>query len=515
MDKTLTALIIMDGFGINPAHDGNAIYQAGTPHLDELMKTYPHTQLGASGLNVGLPDGQMGNSEVGHLNIGAGRIVYQELTRITKDILDGDFFEKKPLINVMDKAAANGKAIHLMGLVSDGGVHSHNTHLYALLEMCKRHNVKNVYVHVFLDGRDVPPTSGLEFVKELSRKLGEIGVGKIATVMGRYWAMDRDNLWDRVEKAYNAMVLGEGLTADTAEKAVEQSYKLGEKGNDEFVLPTVILTDGKPTGSIQPEDGVIFFNFRPDRARQLTRTFIQPDFNGFERKNGYFHVNFVSMTQYDETFTGLDVVNLPASMNNTLGEYLSGLGKTQLRIAETQKYAHVTFFFNGGVEKPNAGEDRILVSSSKVATFDMSPEMSAFEVAGKAIEEINAKKYDVMILNFANCDMVGHTGMMEAAEEAVKAVDDCVWAVVRAILRNGGRAFVTADHGNADQMVDPVTGEPFTAHTTNPVPFIAIGQEMIGRKLREGGKLCDIAPTMLESMNLPIPDEMKGKSLLA
>ena len=514
MSKPMTALIIMDGFGINPAHVGNAIYQAGTPHLDELMKTYPHTQIGASGLNVGLPDGQMGNSEVGHLNIGAGRIVYQDLTRITKDIEDGDFFEKKPLTHVMDKAVANGKAIHLMGLVSDGGVHSHNTHLYALLEMCKRHNVQNVYVHAFLDGRDVPPTSGLGYIKDLESKIAEIGVGKIATVMGRYWAMDRDNLWDRVEKAYNAMVLGEGATAETAEMAVEQSYALGDKGNDEFVQPTVILRDGKPTATIQPEDGVIFFNFRPDRARQITRTFIQPDFTGFTRKKGYFHVNFVSMTQYDETFTGIDVVNPPASLDNTLGEYIAGLGKTQLRIAETQKYAHVTFFFNGGVEKPNEGEDRILVQSSKVATFDMSPEMSAFEVAGKAIEEINAQKYDVMILNFANCDMVGHTGIMEAAEEAVKAVDDCVWAVVRAILRNGGRAFVTADHGNADQMVDPVTGEPFTAHTTNPVPFIAIGPEMIGRKLREGGKLCDIAPTMLSSMGLPIPTEMTGKSLL-
>ena len=515
MERTMTALIIMDGFGINPVHEGNAIYQAGTPHLDELMRVYPHTQIGASGMDVGLPDGQMGNSEVGHLNIGAGRIVYQELTRITKDIQDGDFFKKKPLCDVMDRAAAEGKAIHLMGLVSDGGVHSHNTHLYALLEMCKQHGVKNVFVHCFLDGRDVPPTSGLEYVRELEAKLKEIGVGQIATVMGRYWAMDRDNLWDRVQKAYDAMVLGQGVVADSAEKAVEQSYALGEKGNDEFVLPTVVQHDGKPVATIQPDDGVIFFNFRPDRARQLTRTFILPDFDGFVRAKGYFPVHFVSMTQYDETFTNLQVVNPPESLANTLGEYLSGLGKTQLRIAETQKYAHVTFFFNGGVEKPNAGEDRILVPSSKVATFDMNPEMSAYEVAGKAIEQINAKKYDVMILNFANCDMVGHTGVMEAAEEAVRAVDDSVWAVVRAILRNGGRAFVTADHGNADQMVDPVTGEPFTAHTTNPVPFIAIGPEMIGRKLREGGRLSDIAPTMLESMGIPIPADMKGKSLLA
>ena len=515
MDKNMTALIIMDGFGINPVHEGNAIFQAGTPHLDELMKTYPYTQIGASGMDVGLPDGQMGNSEVGHLNIGAGRIVYQELTRITKDIQDGVFYEKKPLCDVMDQAREQGKAIHLMGLLSDGGVHSHNSHLYALLEMCKKRGVEKVYVHCFLDGRDVPPSSGINYVKELEAKLQEIGVGKIATVMGRYWAMDRDNLWDRVQKAYDAMVYGEGKTADSAVAAVEQSYAIGDKGYDEFVLPTIVLADGKPTGVIAPEDGVIFFNFRPDRARQLTRTFIQPDFTGFTRKNGYFHVNFVSMTQYDETFTGLSVVNPPVKLTNTLGEYLSSLEKTQLRIAETQKYAHVTFFFNGGVEKPNEGEDRILVPSSKVATFDMSPEMSAFEVAGKAIEEINAKKYDVMILNFANCDMVGHTGVMEAAEEAVLAVDDCVWAVVRAILRNGGRAFVTADHGNADQMVDPETHEPFTAHTTNPVPFIAIGPEMIGKKLREGGRLSNIAPTMLESMGVEVPAEMTGKSLLA
>lgn len=514
MDKTMTALIIMDGFGLNPVCEGNAICKAGTPRLDALMAQYPHTQIGASGMDVGLPDGQMGNSEVGHLNIGAGRVVYQELTRITKDIQDGEFFKKQPLCDVMEHAKQNGKAIHLMGLVSDGGVHSHNTHLYALLTMCKRYGLENVYVHCFMDGRDVPPTSGLQYIRELEQKIKEIGCGKIATVTGRYWAMDRDNLWDRVQKAYDALVLGQGVTASSAEQAMEQSYALGEKGNDEFVLPTVVLKNGKPTGTIQPEDGVIFFNFRPDRARQLTRTFIQPDFDGFVRKNGYFHVNFVSMTQYDATFTGLSVVNPPAEMANTLGEYISGLGLTQLRIAETQKYAHVTFFFNGGVETPNPGEDRILVPSSKVATFDMDPEMSAFEVAGKAIHEINAKQYDLMILNFANCDMVGHTGIMDAAVEAVKAVDDCVWAVVRAILLNGGRAFITADHGNADQMVDPVTGEPFTAHTTNPVPFIAVGPEMIGKTLREGGRLCDIAPTMLQSMGIPVPKEMTGKSLI-
>ena len=514
MSKPMTALIIMDGFGINPACEGNAICQAGTPRLDALMAKYPHTQIGASGMDVGLPNGQLGNSEVGHLNIGAGRVVYQELTRITKDIEDGVFFEKKPLIGVMEHARQTGKAIHLMGLVSDGGVHSHNTHLYALLEMCKRHGLSKVFVHCFLDGRDVPPTSGLGYVRELEAKLKEIGVGKIATVMGRYWAMDRDNLWDRVQKAYDAMVLGEGLAAESGAQAVEQSYALGDKGNDEFVLPTVVLENGKPTATIRPDDGVIFFNFRPDRARQLTRTFIQPDFTGFPRKNGYFPVRFVSMTQYDATFTGLEVVNPPENLDNTLGEYVARLGLTQLRIAETQKYAHVTFFFNGGVEEPNKGEDRILVPSSKVATFDMDPEMSAYEVAGKAIHEINARKYDMMILNFANCDMVGHTGIMDAAIKAVHAVDDCVWAVVRAILQNGGRAFVTADHGNADLMVDPETGGPFTAHTTNPVPFIAVGADTAGKTLREGGRLCDIAPTMLESMGIPVPKEMTGKSLL-
>ena len=513
MEKTMTALIIMDGFGLNAASEGNAIFQQGTPHIDELMKKYPHTQLGASGMDVGLPDGQMGNSEVGHLNIGAGRIVYQELTRITKDILDGDFFQKQPLIDAMENAKKNGKAVHLMGLLSDGGVHSHNTHLYALLEMCKQRGVEKVYVHCFLDGRDVPPTSGIDFVKELEAKIAEIGVGKIATVMGRYWAMDRDNLWDRVQKAYDAMVLGQGqTTAESGTEAVEQSYAIDE--TDEFVKPTVILENSKPTGMIQAEDAVIFFNFRPDRARQLTRPFIQPDFDGFPRANGYFHVNFVSMTQYDETFTGLAIVNPPTSLSNTLGEYLSNSGKTQLRIAETQKYAHVTFFFNGGVEKSNEGEDRELIPSSKVATFDMKPDMSAYEVTDKAVELINAQKYDVMILNFANCDMVGHTGMIDAAMKAVETVDVCVDRVVNAILENGGLAFVTADHGNADQMVDPETGEPFTAHTTFPVPFIAVGKEMVGRKLREGGRLADIAPTMLESMGIAVPVEMTGTSLI-
>jgi len=513
MSKTMTALLIMDGFGINPVKEGNAIIAAGTPVLDKLMAEYPTTQLGASGMDVGLPDGQMGNSEVGHLNIGAGRIVYQELTRITKDIQDGVFFKKEALVWAMDEAKKNGKALHLMGLLSDGGVHSHNTHLYALLEMAKQWGLKEVYVHCFLDGRDVPPSSGIDYVKALEAKLQEIGVGKIATVEGRYWAMDRDNIWDRVKKAYDAMVLGKGqATAETGAQAVEQSYAINE--TDEFVKPTVIVENGKPLATINEGDSIIFFNFRPDRARQLTRTFIMPDFDGFEREKGYFPVNYVSMTQYDETFTGLKVVNGPESLNNTLGEYLASKGLTQLRIAETQKYAHVTFFFNGGVEKPNENEDRVLIPSSKVATFDMKPEMSAYEVTEKAVELINEGKYDVMILNFANCDMVGHTGVMDAAVKSVKTVDECVGKVVDAILANGGRAFVTADHGNADQMIDPANGEPFTAHTTNPVPFIAVDPSMKGKTLREGGRLADIAPTMLASMGLEIPAEMSGKSLI-
>ena len=512
-EKTMTALIIMDGFGLNPAHEGNAISNQGTPNIDALMRKYPHTQLGASGMDVGLPDGQMGNSEVGHLNIGAGRIVYQELTRITKDIQDGAFFSKKALTDAIDNAKESGKAVHLMGLLSDGGVHSHNTHLYALLEMCKKHGVKDVYIHCFLDGRDVPPSSGIDYILELEAKLKGIGIGKIATVMGRYWAMDRDNLWDRVQKAYDAIVLGKGeATAESAEQAVRQSYE--KKETDEFVLPTVIMQNSAPIAAVQPEDAVIFYNFRPDRARQLTRTFIQPDFNGFKRSTGYIPVNFVSMTQYDETFTGLAVVNPPEAMTNTLGEYLASLGKTQLRIAETQKYAHVTFFFNGGVEKPSVGEDRELIPSSKVATFDLKPEMSAYEIKDKAIALIESHQYDVMILNFANCDMVGHTGIMEAAMTAVRTVDECVALVVDSVLKAGGSVFVTADHGNADQMVDPQTGEPFTAHTTFPVPFIAIGAEMVGKKLRDDGCLADIAPTMLSSMGIPIPEEMKGKSIL-
>ena len=513
MEKTMTALIIMDGFGINPAHEGNAIYQQGTPRLDALMAKYPHTQLGASGMDVGLPDGQMGNSEVGHLNLGAGRIVYQELTRITKDIQDGAFFQKKPLIHAMDIAKESGKAVHLMGLLSDGGVHSHNTHLYALLDMCKQRGVKEVYVHCFLDGRDVPPTSGIDYVKELQAKLDGIGVGRIATVMGRYWAMDRDNLWDRVQKAYDAMVLGKGQAeAESGAQAVEQSYAKEE--TDEFVKPTVIMANGKPVATINEGDSVIFFNFRPDRARQLTRTFIQPDFTGFVRGKGYFPVTFVSMTQYDETFTGLEVVNPPETLENTMGEYLAKLGKTQLRIAETQKYAHVTFFFNGGVEAPNPLEDRCLIPSPKVATYDLKPEMSAYEVTEEAVKRIDSGKYDVMILNFANPDMVGHTGVMEAAVKAVHAVDACLEKVVDAILRQGGRCIITADHGNCEYMWDEKQNAPFTAHTTNPVPCVLVDDTRKDVKLRSDGRLSDLSPTLLDLMGVEKPAEMTGNTLI-
>ncbi len=513
MDKTMTALIIMDGFGINPAREGNAIFQQGTPNLDALMAKYPTTQLGASGMDVGLPDGQMGNSEVGHLNIGAGRIVYQELTRITKDIQDGVFFEKKPLMKAMDAVKENGGNLHLMGLLSDGGVHSHITHLYALVEMAKQRGLKNVFIHCLLDGRDVPPTSAADYMKQLVEKLQEIGVGKVASIQGRFWGMDRDNIWERVEKGYNAIVMGEGVEETCPVQAVLNSYENGK--TDEFMLPTVIVEDGKAIGTVNANDSVVFFNFRPDRARQLTRTFIMPDFDGFERKKGFMPLQFVSMTQYDATFNGyLEVVNPPASMENTLGQYLAAQNLTQAHIAETQKYAHVTFFFNGGVEAPNPLEDRFLIDSPKIATFDLKPEMSAPEVTEKALELIDSGKYDVMILNYANCDMVGHTGVMDAAMAAVKEVDKDVGLLVDRILEKGGRAFVTADHGNADQMVDPVTGEIFTAHTTYPVPFIACAPELVGKQLREGGILADIAPTLLSSMGLEVPADMTGKSLI-
>jgi 2,3-bisphosphoglycerate-independent phosphoglycerate mutase len=512
MEKRMTALIIMDGFGIAGDRFENAILKAGTPNFDALKARFAHTTIGASGLDVGLPDGQMGNSEVGHLNIGAGRSVYQELTHIDKEIREGEFFQKEALLWAMDGAKAPGAALHLMGLVSDGGVHSHNTHLYALLKMAKAQGVSRVYIHCFLDGRDTPPSSGLGYIKELESEIKNIGAGEIATVMGRYWAMDRDNIWDRVKRAYDAIVPGEGLAAAGSEEAVENSYAIHE--TDEFVQPAVVQKDGKPVGRFRPNDSVVFFNFRPDRARQLTRAFISEDFNGFERRGGFFPLRYVTMTQYDETFTNLRVVNEPGTLTNTLGEYLSALGKTQLRIAETQKYAHVTFFFNGGVEAPNPGEDRVLIPSLKIATFDLAPEMSAREIADEAITRIESGAYDFMILNFANCDMVGHTGIIPAAVEAARKVDTETGRVVETILRGGGCCIVTADHGNAEQMIDTETGEPHTAHTTNPVPFILCDPALENATLRVGGRLCDIAPTLLEMAEIPQPKEMTGKSLI-
>lgn len=496
-------LMILDGFGIGTDY-GNAIKEANTPNIDRLFSQNPVTKIGASGMDVGLPDGQMGNSEVGHTNIGAGRIVYQELTRITKSIQDGVIFENEALTHAMQNAKQNGKALHIMGLLSDGGVHSHNTHMYAIVEMAKKAGLNKVYVHAFLDGRDVPPSSGKDFVKDCADKLEEIGVGKIATVMGRYYAMDRDNRWDRVEKAYAAMVYGEGNRAQCPVEAVAKSYEDGV--TDEFVIPTVCLDDAK----IESGDSVVFYNFRPDRAREITRTLVDPDFSGFERKNGFFPLTYVCMTQYDATMPNVEVAFKPQSLTNTFGEYISDKGLTQLRIAETEKYAHVTFFFNGGVEKQYANEDRILIKSPDVATYDLKPEMSAYEVTEKLVPAIESGKYDVIILNFANCDMVGHTGVFEAAVKAVEAVDTCVGKVTDAIAKMGGVALITADHGNADKMYEE-DGSPFTAHTTNLVPFCVVGYPC---ELREQGRLADIAPTMLKILNLPQPEEMDGESII-
>ena len=510
MNNKFTALIIMDGFGERKDSEGNAVKLAGTPHISALEAEYPMTFIGASGMSVGLPDGQMGNSEVGHLNIGAGRIVYQELTRITKAIQDGDFFQVKEFNDAIDNCLKNGTDLHLFGLLSDGGVHSHNEHLYALVELAKKRGLDRVYIHCFMDGRDVPPDSGKGYMEQLEAKLQEIGVGKIATVSGRYYAMDRDNRWERVQKAYDAIAKSEGEFNESAVAAMQASYDAGVM--DEFVLPTVITQNGQPVARVKKDDSIIFFNFRPDRAREITRTFIDPEFSGFARE--YFPVYFVSMTQYDKTFPNIHVAYKPQTLENTLGEYLSKNGVKQFRIAETEKYAHVTFFFNGGVEQPNPGEDRVLIPSPKVATYDLQPEMSAYEVTEKAVERIKSGEYGVMILNFANPDMVGHTGVLEAAEKAVRTVDECVGKVVDAILSVGGQVIITADHGNSELMIDPTTGGPFTAHTTNPVPFILVGKDWKGAKLREDGILADIAPTMLDMMDLPKPKEMEGTSMI-
>ena len=503
--KQPLALIILDGFGCREETKGNAIAAARTPHLDRLMASCPHTRIGASGMDVGLPDGQMGNSEVGHTNIGAGRIVYQELTRITKSFDEGEALGNPALTAAMENARRPGQALHLMGLLSDGGVHSHIRHLYGLMEMARRFAVERVYLHCFMDGRDVPPTSGIEFIAALQQKIKELGLGQIATVSGRYYAMDRDNRWERVKLAYDAIVNGEGNKDPDPVAVMQKSYDAGV--TDEFIVPTVV-TEG---AGIKAGDSVIFFNFRPDRARELTRTLVDPDFAGFEREKGFFPLTYICMTQYDATMPNVEVAYRPESLANTLGEYLSRLGKTQLRIAETEKYAHVTFFFNGGVEAPYEGEDRVLIPSPKVATYDLQPEMSAYAVTDEAVRRIESGRYDVIILNYANCDMVGHTGVFEAAVKAVEAVDTCLGRLLAALEKAGGRAFLTADHGNADQMADE-NGAPFTAHTTNPVPFVAIGFGDI--KLRSGGRLADIAPTMLQAMGLPQPEEMTGRSLL-
>ena len=510
MSKRPTVLMILDGYGLNERKDHNAIAEAKTPVMDKLMAECPFVKGYASGLAVGLPDGQMGNSEVGHLNMGAGRIVYQELTRITKEIEDGDFFENKALLHAMKNAKENGTSLHMYGLLSDGGVHSHNTHLYALLEMAKRHGLSKVYVHCFLDGRDTPPESGKDFVQALQDKMEEIGVGQIATVSGRYYAMDRDNRWDRIEKAYVALTNGEGVTANSGVEAVAQSYEKGE--TDEFVLPTVVLTDGAPTATIQNGDSIIFFNFRPDRAREITRTFCCDEFDGFDR-GPRKKVVYVCFTEYDVTIPNKEIAFEKVSITNTFGEFLAAHHMTQARIAETEKYAHVTFFFNGGVEAPNEGEDRILVKSPKVATYDLKPEMSAYEVCDRFVEAIKSGKYDVIITNFANPDMVGHTGVEPAAIKAIEAVDECVGRVVEALKEADGQMFICADHGNAEQLVDYETSEPFTAHTTNPVPFILVNYDS-AYTLREGGCLADIVPTLIEMMGMEQPKEMTGKSLL-
>ena len=505
-----TLLMILDGFGLSDLTDGNAIKQANTPNLDKIFEN-PWEKGYASGLSVGLPEGQMGNSEVGHLNIGAGRVVYQELTRITKSIQDGDFYETPELIDAVDNTKTPGSDLHLLGLLSDGGVHSHNTHLYALLELAKRRGARNVYVHAFLDGRDTPPSSGKDYLIELEEKINALGVGKIATVSGRYYAMDRDNRWERVSKAYDALTEGKGETASSAAECMNLSYAAGI--NDEFVVPSIITEDGAPIAVIKPGDSVIFFNFRPDRARELTRAFCDPEFNGFHRPNGFFPLKYVCFTEYDATIPNKLVAFHQHSLSNTFGEYVSSLGLKQLRLAETEKYAHVTFFFNGGAEKPCSGEERILVPSPRIATYDLMPEMSARGVTDKLIEAIKSGKFDIIIVNYANCDMVGHTGILPAAIKAVEAVDECIGRVYSALLEADGQMFLCADHGNSEKMIDELTGEPFTAHTTNPVPFVTVNCHK-AKGIEKNGKLCDIAPTLLDMMNLPLPKEMTGRSLL-
>jgi 2,3-bisphosphoglycerate-independent phosphoglycerate mutase len=503
------ALVILDGWGIGRENDEfNSIARADTPHIKLLAELYPVTKLVCSGEAVGLPEGQMGNSEVGHLTIGSGRIIYQELTRISKSIRDGDFFTNPVLCQVCDETRKSEGALHLMGLLSDGGVHSHITHVYALVELAKKQGVKKVYVHAFLDGRDVPPSSAISYIKALEAKMAELGIGQIATIAGRYYAMDRDKRWERTGKEYEALVYCQGAQASNAVAAVEASYQAGK--TDEFVEPTIMSNSS--FAGIKPADGAIFFNFRPDRGRQLTRALTDAGFDGFERKNDCIPLHFASMTQYDETLN-VPVAFPPTLIVNTLGEVVSQAGYTQLRIAETEKYAHVTYFFNGGAEHPFAGEERLLIPSPKVATYDLKPEMSALEVTDKVVEAIKSGKYDLIILNYANGDMVGHTGILDAAISAVTTVDQCVGRLVDAMRDRGGITLITADHGNAEAMLDPETGEPFTAHTTNKVPLVMVSEIHRGSKLREG-ILADIAPTILELAGIAQPAEMTGKSLL-
>lgn len=507
MSKKPVVLMVLDGYGLSDRTEGNAIAMANTPVMDKLMKEYPFVKGNASGLYVGLPDGQMGNSEVGHMNIGAGRIIYQDLTRITKAIEDGEFYKNEELLAAMENCKKNNSDLHLFGLLSDGGVHSHISHIYGLLEMAKKNGVSNVYVHAFLDGRDTPPASAKDFVARLEDKMAEIGVGKVASLAGRYYAMDRDNNWDRVKEAYLSLTTGEGKSADNAVKALEESYAADV--TDEFVVPTVITENGKPLSVVKPDDSVIFFNFRPDRAREMTRAFCDDKFTGFERE--YIPTTFVCFKDYDESIPNKLVAFKKEEIKNTFGEFLANNGKKQLRLAETEKYAHVTFFFNGGEEKQYKGEDRILVPSPKVETYDLKPEMSAIEVTDKVVEAIKSEKYDSIILNYANPDMVGHTGNLEASIKAIETIDNCVGRVIEEINKVNGVCLITADHGNSEQMIDYKTGEPHTAHTTNPVPLILVGMEEVTLKT---GKLADLAPTMLDIMGLKKPDEMTGESII-
>lgn len=503
----MNALIILDGFGNNPEEYGNAIGQAKKPFFDSLMQKYPHTLINASGYAVGLPEGQMGNSEVGHLNLGAGRVVYQDITTIDDAIKNGTFDTNAAFGKAIDAVLANNSTLHLVGLLSNGGVHSMNTHLYALLALAKKRGVKDVCVHCITDGRDVPPDSGRSFIAELEKKISEIGVGRIATVVGRYYYMDRDNRWERVSRGYNVVFAAQGKHFSSADNAIAASYAAGTM--DEFVEPVVI---GEYKG-VNDGDAMIFYNFRADRARQISRAITSPSFDSFDRMGGHKKVTYVGMTQYDVTLENIETAFPPRHLKNTLGEYLASKGLTQARVAETEKYAHVTFFFNGGVEQPNENEVRDLIPSPKVATYDLQPEMSAYLVTDKVLEELDSGEFDVIILNFANCDMVGHTGVIPAAVKAVGTVDECVKKVTDKILEMGGATLLTADHGNADKLLSE-DGSPFTAHTTNPVPVVLVSDKLKDVKLRDDGVLADLAPTLLTVMGLPVPAEMTGKSLI-